>query len=183
MNTETGDIEVSVYASDYDSYLLYYSYSWDGGKNFSDLQKWEPRSADNLTFTMKAPPGTMPEVVVKVYNKYDIKTESNHVYLPSIASEKEREEESGMEAAAGDTAEEDAAGEAVEAGIMKAKNPADNGKEAGKSGKGEAPEVTFFYFLQVAFLCVAILFVLLMLAGILMRGHIPFWGCGSKKKR
>ena len=183
VNTETGDIEVSVYASDYDSYLLYYSYSWDGGKNFSDLQKWEPRSADNLTFTMKAPPGTMPEVVVKVYNKYDIKTESNHVYLPSIASEKEREEESGMEAAAGDTAEEDAAGEAVEAGIMKAKNPADNGKEAGKSGKGEAPEVTFFYFLQVAFLCVAILFVLLMLAGILMRGHIPFWGCGSKKKR
>ena len=174
VNTETGDIEVSVYASDYDSYLLYYSYSWDGGKNFSDLQKWEPRSADNLTFTMKAPPGTMPEVVVKVYNKYDIKTESNHVYLPSIASEKEREEESGMEAAAG---------EAVEAGIMKAKNPADNGKEAGKSGKGEAPEVTFFYFLQVAFLCVAILFVLLMLAGILMRGRIPFWGCGSKKKR
>lgn len=183
VNTETGDIEVSVYASDYDSYLLYYSYSWDGGKNFSDLQKWEPRSADNLTFTMKAPPGTMPEVVVKVYNKYDIKTESNHVYLPSIASEKEREEESGMEAAAGDTAEEDAAGEAVEAGIMKAKNPADNGKEAGKSGKGEAPEVTFFYFLQVAFLCVAILFVLLMLAGILMRGRIPFWGCWSKKKR
>lgn len=183
VNTETGDIEVSVYASDYDSYLLYYSYSWDGGKNFSDLQKWEPRSADNLTFTMKAPPGTMPEVVVKVYNKYDIKTESNHVYLPSIASEKEREEESGMEAAAGDTAEEDAAGEAVEAGIMKAKNPADNRKEAGKSGKGEAPEVTFFYFLQVAFLCVAILFVLLMLAGILMRGRIPFWGCGSKKKR
>ena len=189
VNTETGDIEVSVYASDYDSYLLYYSYSWDGGKNFSDLQKWEPRSADNLTFTMKAPPGTIPEVVVKVYNKYDIKTESNHVYLPSISSEKEREEESGTEAADGDMAEEDAAGEAVEAGIMKAKNPADNGKEAGKNGKGEAPEVTFFYFLQVAFLCVAILFVLLMLAGILMRGRVSFRSnisfrrCGSKKKR
>lgn len=198
VNTETGDIEVSVYASDYDSYLLYYSYSWDGGKNFSDLQKWEPRSADNLTFTMKAPPGTIPEVVVKVYNKYDIKTESNHVYLPSIASEKEREEESGAKAADGDTAEEDAGGEVVEAGIMKAKNPADNGKEAGKNRKGEAPEVTFFYFLQVAFLCVAILFVLLMLTGILMRGRvssrsrissrsrrsrISFRRCGSKKKR
>lgn len=171
-DTETGDIEVSVYASDYDSYLLYYSYSWDGGRNFSDLQKWEPRNADILTFSMKAPPGTVPEVVVKVYNKYDIDTESNHVYLPSIASKKEEEEK-------------DISGEeAVEAGAMTAKNSLEDGNAAGEEKslapgkeKRESPKATFLYFLQVAFLCVAILFVLFLLAGILMGGR------RSKKKR
>ena len=172
VDIETGDVEVSVYASDYDSYLLYYSYSWDGGRNFSDLQKWEPRSTDTLTFSMKVPPGTIPEVVVKVCNKYDIDTESNHVYLPSIASVEEEER--------ADTMEE----EAVEAGAMTAKNPPKGGKEAGEKKsrmpekeRKEAPEATFFYFLQVAFLCVAILLVLLLLAGILTGGF------RSKKKR
>lgn len=171
-DTETGDIEVSVYASDYDSYLLYYSYSWDGGRNFSDLQKWEPRNADILTFSMKAPPGTIPEVVVKVYNKYDIDKESNHVYLPSIASAKEEEEEDIL------------GEEAVEAGAMTAKNSLKDGNEAGEEKslapekeKREAPKATFLYFLQVAFLCATILFVLFLLAGILMGGR------RSKKKR
>lgn len=171
-DTETGDIEVSVYASDYDSYLLYYSYSWDGGRNFSDLQKWEPRNADILTFSMKAPPGTIPEVVVKVYNKYDIDKESNHVYLPSIASAKEEEEEDIL------------GEEAVEAGAMTAKNSLEDGNEAGEEKslapekeKREAPKATFLYFVQVAFLCAAILFVLFLLAGILMGGR------RSKKKR
>lgn len=181
VDTETGDVEVSIYASDYDSYLLYYSYSWDGGEHFSDLQRWEPRNADMLTFAMKIPPGTIPEVVVKVYNKYDIDTESNHVYLPSIASEDEGEEETEPEATASKTtaveAEEDATEEAVEAGVMTARNPSNHGKGTGEREEKDAPKATFFYFLQVAFLCVAILFVLLLLAGILMGGF------RSKKKR
>ena len=127
---------------------------------------------------MKAPPGTIPEVVVKVYNKYDRDTESNHVYLPSIASVEEEEKAGSGEDK--DILEE----EAVEAGAMTAKNSPEDGKEAGEKKSGmqekegkETPKATVFYFLQVAFLCAAILFVLLLLAGILMGGR------RSKKKR
>lgn len=179
-DTETGDVTVSVYAADYDSYILYYSYSQDGGKTFSDLQRWEPRNTDIMTFTMKVPPGTVPEVVVNVYNKYDRYTESNHVYLPSAASRNDEDEK---------TEPGGAEDEAVEAGVMTAENHPgsyhnDEGKQSGISeGKEsrerekDAPEATFLYFLQVAFLCAAILFVLLLLAGILMREY------RSKKKR
>lgn len=175
---DTEDIAVSVYASDYDSYILYYSYSMDGGETFSDLQRWEPRSADMLTFTIKAQPGTVPEIVVRVYNKYDRYTESNHVSLPSVASAGQEEEK-----AEPDGAQE----EAVEAGVMTARNSKETDKDDGaitensrknpENRTKDVPEVSFFYFLQVAFLCAAILFVLLLLAGILMRES------RSKKKR
>lgn len=179
---ETGDVSVSVYASDYDSYITYYSYSWDGGESFSDLQRWEPRNADFLNFTIHIPSGTVPDIVVNVYNKYDLSTASNHIYLPSMVYGQEKQEEN---APAQDSED------AVEAGIMTAENnpEAYKDKEQGSSGKiaektdradiGEqdASKVSFSYFLQVAFLCAAILFVLLMLAGILMKGR------SSKKKR
>lgn len=84
VDESTGDVTVSIYAADYDSYILYYSYSWDGGETFSQLQEWKPRSKDILTFTANIPSGTVPDFVVKVYNKYDISAKSNHVYLPSM---------------------------------------------------------------------------------------------------
>ena len=40
VDKETGEAEVSIYAVDYDSYLVYYSYSLDGGESFSKLQKY-----------------------------------------------------------------------------------------------------------------------------------------------
>lgn len=184
VDKETGEAEVSIYAVDYDSYLVYYSYSLDGGESFSKLQKWEPRSADTLKFTLKVPSGIAPDLVVKVYNKYDYTTMSNHVYFPSVSYEEEEKGEgiSKME----EMPEGSTDGEAVEAGVMTAKNPSpgETGTE-GEKGKKEktgnngqpAKEATVLYFLQVAFLCAAILFVLFLLAGILMGGR------RSKKKR
>lgn len=105
----TGEVTVQVSAADYDSYILYYSYSFDGGETFSDLQRWEPRDADSLTFVMKVPPDILPEAVVNVYNCYDRVTQSNHISLPSMHYE-----------------------EAVEAGVMSAESSAGNrGEEAG----------------------------------------------------
>ena len=121
VDKETGEAEVSIYAVDYDSYLVYYSYSLDGGESFSKLQKWEPRSADTLKFTLKVPSGIAPDLVVKVYNKYDYTTMSNHVYFPSVSYEEEEKGEgiSKME----EMPEGSMDGEAVEAGVMTAKNP------------------------------------------------------------
>lgn len=161
-DTKTGDVTVSVYAADYDSYLAYYSYSWDGGETFSDLQRWEPRSADILTFTMNVPSGIAPEIVVNVYNKYDVSTASNHVHLPSIVYE----EDDGETAAEG---EENA--EAIEKSEEEREDMTEESSkkmQEEESGRKSEAKTSFLYFLQVALLCVSILFVLLLLAGILM---------------
>lgn len=196
VNPENGDVEVVVSAEDYDSYILYYSYSYDGGANFSELQRWEPKDADTLSFTMNVPSGTIPEIVVNVYNGFDGFTESNHVSLPSISYMKK--------------------GEAVEAGAMTAENSQVTGEGAGgtdsvaltdntgsganaanekntgsgtntrnwkNAGKGqdvknkEPREITVLYFLQVVLVCAAILLALFLPARILFRKN------KKKKKR
>lgn len=191
VDEKTGNVTVSIYAADYDSYILYYSYSWDGGENFSELQIWEPRSKDILTFTANIPSGTVPDLVVKVYNKYDISTESNHVSLPSMlyGEENGQTSHSGEDAKAPVQSEgEDIRGEqeqskgedAVEAGVMTAQNgsKAPSGTdETGERGGKTVPKPTVLYFLQVAAVCSSILFVLVLLTGILLQGR------RSKKKR
>ncbi|NBI90427.1 N-acetylmuramoyl-L-alanine amidase [Lachnospiraceae bacterium] len=184
VNEDTGDVTVSIYAADYDSYILYYSYSWDGGKNFSELQAWEPRSKDILTFMANIPSGTVPDLVVKVYNKYDISSESNHVYLPSMLYGEEEVLMPGEEKPS-ESQKPYMGADAVEAGIMTAQNspetlPAaeDAGKQAGKDDDAKTvTKPTILYFLQVAAVCSSILLVLVLLAGILLKGR------RSKKKR
>lgn len=166
MNEDTGDVTVSVSAQDYDSNILYYSYSYDGGATFSDLQRWNSGTSDTVTFTMKVPSGILPEIAVKVYNGFDGITGSNHVSLPSLSYGEAEEEK-----------------EAVAAGSMTAENPE---KEEYKDITPDIPEIlqenkeagkiTVLYFLQVCLICTAILFVLLVFARIIISGR-------SQKKR
>ena len=183
INESTGDVTVSIYAADYDSYILYYSYSWDGGETYSQLQEWKPRSKDILTFTANIPSGTVPDFVVKVYNKYDISAESNHIYLPSMDYGESSVTENSL-AEKEDTAKEDTAAtmefqeNAVEAGAMTAQNSPEALADISDSEKDSfAPKPTVLYFLQVAVVCSSILLVLILLTGILLRGR------HSKKKR
>ena len=83
-NMENGEVTVEVSAADYDSGMLYYTYSYDNGKNFSELQRWPDRSADIFTFTMQVPPHIVPRIVVNGYNGYDLYTTSNMISLPSM---------------------------------------------------------------------------------------------------
>lgn len=133
----TGEVTINVTAADYDSYILYYSYSYDGGETFSDLQRWEPRGNDSLTFVMKVPSDMIPEAVVNVYNGYDKVTESNHVALPSMRYE-EVLEAGNMTAKsnAGSRGAGTEAGAAGEAGQAGAGNGAAG--EAGQAGEGTA---------------------------------------------
>lgn len=187
VDEKTGDVTVSIYAVDYDSYISYYSFSWDGGENFSNLEIWEPRGKDILTFTANIPSGTVPDLVVRVYNKYDISTESSHVYLPSMLYGEENPmlygEENNQNSDNGEDLKAPAQSDgedAVEAGVMTARN---NPKALPEEDMGEnfnantAPKPTVLYFLQVAAVCSSILFVLVLLAGILLKGR------RSKKKR
>ncbi len=207
VNAQTGEVAVSVSAADYDSYILYYSYSYDGGETFSDLYRWEPREADNQTFVMKIPSGTMPEAVVNVYNAYDRITESNHVSLPSMYYEeaveagsmsaqssagslqKEAEAAAGMENAQAEETEKAAGNEAAYGEAEKGREEGLNNTNTGRTGnrkasstdKEEAPRVTVMYFLQVCFVSVAILFVLLLLARLVIGRRLKRSGSSKKK--
>lgn len=80
---ENGRLELSVSAADYDTALLSYSYSLDGGVTFSARQDW-PQSdpltgsyPDTFTLNIPIPSGTIPRVVVRAYNMFDKYRESN----------------------------------------------------------------------------------------------------------
>ncbi len=170
VNEENGDVTVSLSAQDYDSYMLYYSYSYDGGLTFSDLQKWE-EGEDTISFTMNVPSGTLPEIVVNAYNGFDKFTESNHIHLSSLIYG-EPETEEAVEASnmnAGSSAGEE------ELGSIEAPEEQQDNNLKEKAPK-EEKEITVIYFLQVILICIAILFVLFSFAMILISAR-------SKKKR
>lgn len=79
-----GEVTIQLSATDYDSGMLYYAYSYDGGETFSDLKAWGDKSKDTITFTMQVPPHILPQIVVNGYNGYDLYTESNLLSLASM---------------------------------------------------------------------------------------------------
>ena len=83
-NAENGEVTVQVTAADYDSGMLYYTYSYDNGENFSALQRWPNKSSDTFCFTLQVPPHIVPGIVVNGYNGYDLYSTSNLVVLPSM---------------------------------------------------------------------------------------------------
>lgn len=80
---EAGVLTLSVLAVDYDSTLLYYSYSLDGGDTFSPREPWPKCDTlagsypDNFILDIDIPAGTTPQVVVRAYNMYDFYSNSN----------------------------------------------------------------------------------------------------------
>lgn len=114
-NMENGEVTVEVSAADYDSGMLYYTYSYDNGATFSELQRWPDKSADTFRFTMQVPPHIVPQIVVNGYNGYDLYTTSNVISLPSMDYKTEEEiaaelaEKEALESASGDVAKENRA--------------------------------------------------------------------------
>lgn len=83
-----GVLTVNVTAADYDSPLMYYSYSLDGGTTFSGREIWP--GCDTLTGTytdsfqleLQIPADMAPEIILRAYNPYDLYAESNPVRVP-----------------------------------------------------------------------------------------------------
>jgi len=90
---EDRTVKIRLSAEDYDSYLLYYSYSVDGGETFSDLREWP--DGDTFSFTIPIPNGISPNIVVNTYNKYDRIATSNALVIedfPLVSRIEESEE-------------------------------------------------------------------------------------------
>ncbi|MDR2044542.1 MAG: N-acetylmuramoyl-L-alanine amidase [Clostridium sp.] len=80
-------IEISISAADYDSMLLYYDYSIDGGERFSPLQPWPQSDAltggyqDTFSLPISLPVGTASRILVRAYNLFDGFTQSNELFV------------------------------------------------------------------------------------------------------
>ena len=67
----SGNVLVELTTVDKQSPVIYFSYSYDGGKNFCPLQMWD-RTKPTQSFNVKVPSGTVnPTIVVKAYNNYE----------------------------------------------------------------------------------------------------------------
>lgn len=149
---ETGNVTVELSAVDYDSGMLYYDYSYDGGNTFFPRLAWGDKTRDTITFTMHVPPHIVPQIVVRAYNGYDLFTESNLVSLPSMDYKTEEEiaaelaEQERIAAAAKAQAEEQARQNAVSVENQEKRQPKTPEKVAEK-------EPTIRYFLTVCLVC------------------------------
>lgn len=90
---ETAELTVNIKASDSDSYIQYYKYSFDGGITYSDLQKW-PRPVWNqsdgeTTCKVTAPFDREIDLRMCVYNGFDVWTESNCITIDAIPAPRE----------------------------------------------------------------------------------------------
>lgn len=96
---ENGTLSLAVSAADYDSPLLYYSYSTDGGRTYSVREAWPDTDTltgiypDTFTLNLDIQPGTAPEVTVRAYNQYDLYTESNPYVSPQVFPSQPKEGE------------------------------------------------------------------------------------------
>lgn len=95
---EAGSLTFEICASDSESPVMYYDYSINGGKEYSSRESWE--SCDTLTgayqesmkVTLSIPSGAKPIVRFRVYNMYDLGTESNFYQSPVTFSYGEESE-------------------------------------------------------------------------------------------
>lgn len=154
---ETGEITVELSATDYDSGMLYYDYSYDGGETFAPRLAWGDKTQDTITFTIQVPPHVIPQIVVRGYNGYDLFTESNLVSLPSMdykteeeiaaeLAEKEQEEAAAKAAREAEAAEEERKREAAKGNTVEVRRTPEPEAES-----KEEPSVS--YFLTVCLVC------------------------------
>lgn len=78
-NSRNALIEMST--KDSQSPVIYFSYSYDGGKTFSILQMWD-RTKETQSFNVKIPKGIVsPTIVCRAYNNYELYKESEPVLV------------------------------------------------------------------------------------------------------
>ena len=173
---EKGLLTLTVNAVDYDSALIYYEYSLDGGKTFSRREIWPQSdtltgtSPDTVTLNLKVPMNTKPSVVVRVHNMYDLYTESNLCVSPeaftadveqAVSAVPEVTEASPEPTEEPKTEEITFTKEPVSA-LEQETTPAG-------SDSVEEPEVSFMVFLEICLVIVAVLFILLFVSQLIAR--------------
>lgn len=183
---ETGRLSLTVTAVDYDTPLLYYSYSLDGGLSFQPREPWPGSDTltgsypDTFTLNLKIPTDTTPSVILRAYNKYDLYTESNTWTSRQMYHYQEQEETLEVSGSAqvtegpgnGDNSPGPEDNEVQK--DPKQENTLNN-NDQNQSGQNEKKPVSFLTFLTICLVAVFTLFVILLVSqtinGIRRRAH------------
>ncbi|MCM1047590.1 MAG: N-acetylmuramoyl-L-alanine amidase [Clostridiales bacterium] len=187
-DTESGDVTIRVSAADYDSGMLYYTYSYDGGETFSELQRWPDKSKDTFEFTFTVPDGITPQVAVNAYNGYDLYTTSNMLTLnpvPTKTLEKDDNGDTGSsldnidgvgnDGGANGTAGSSGSG-STGVSIDSSGNAASNDnyiyiKNDLDEIENREQEITISYFLKVSLVCVALIVAMVFSMVLILKGY------------
>lgn len=154
---EAETVTLEVTAADYDSPLMYYSYSLDGGKVFSERETWPGCDAlagtytDTFTLDLKVPANVTAEIILRAYNSYDLYTESNLLTRPRVVTDEKENASQGGQDAADFSKEPPASSETKELPGTTTFRPA-------MSENVEEQEVSFLIFLKLCLVLVAVLF-------------------------
>lgn len=152
---EDRTVKIRLSAEDSDSYLLYYSYSADGGETFSELREWP--KGDTFSFTIPVPNGISPNIVVNVYNKYDRITTSNALVIEGFPLVSRTEEDLTETQSETNT-------EALTDVMPESVQEAWGGNGAEEQTKEEkGPDLSFSTFLKICGICIGILLLLLII--------------------
>lgn len=163
----TGTIILDVTAADYDSPLIYYDYSYDGGITYSPLQIWPGSNPLNGTYkdtvqiTFKVPSGTQPDIILRAHNMYDLVTESNRISLLRTFIYNENDGADILDSSVQDS--EAVAEEAKSLPGTETFMPAANEEIMEDDG-----EVSFFDFLKICLIMVTGLFIILLISRLIV---------------
>lgn len=85
---ETGEVNILLTGEDPESGLLYYDYSINGGLSYSGLQKWGENGGE-LECTLKVPLDQDIALKCRIYNGYDLDTETETVEIAALRGKAE----------------------------------------------------------------------------------------------
>lgn len=163
---DTGEVTLRVTATDYDSGMLYYAYSYDGGTTYTNLQKWPERGKDIFEFTMQVPSETTPQILVNAYNGYDLYTTSNQLDLPTMHyGQEETEEAENPDSAAQNTVPSSSAHVISKEDYQEITYDTTDQETEPETVK------SFGYFLQVTFICILLLLGMVFSMVLILRGR------------
>ncbi len=173
---ETGEVTLEVTGTDYDCPMMYYDYSTDGGKTYSELLPWPDLDImagtypDTFTFSLSFTKGEQPVITIRGYNQADLFTESAPVTFdkPFIDQEKAAEEARQASIAASEAAETANAQETSSGNsLLTMADAAGNASAATE----EKTEVNFTVFLVICGILVVLLLVVFLLYQIQISRH------------
>ena len=175
---DTGEVTLEVTATDYDCPMMYYDYSTDGGKTYSELIPWPDLDImagtypDTFTFSLSFTKGETPVITVRGYNQADLFTESEPItFAKPFVDQEKAAEEARQESLA---AEEAAASRISETQVTDAYGSvitmADAAGNTGSSSEGKK-EVNFGVFLVICIVLVVLLLMVFLLYQIQQSRH------------
>ncbi len=169
---DTGEVTLEVTATDYDSPMMYYDYSTDGGKTYSELIPWPDLDImagtypDTFTFSVTFTKGELPVITVRTYNQADLFTESEPVTFTQafVDQEKLAEEEAmraSLEAEAAASASASAANDTAKPGssVITMADAAGNLPDAST----EKGDINFGIFLGICVILVVLFLIVFLL--------------------